>query len=196
MKKIIIGISGASGAIYGIRLLEATQQSTEVETHLVMTEAGVLTIQQETDWRLSAVLKLADQVHDINDIGASIASGSSHMDGMVIAPCSIKSMSMIANSINYNLLIRAADVTLKERRKLILMVRETPLHLGHLKLMVSATENGAIIQPPVPAFYNQPRTLDDIVNHAVGRILDHFDINHTLYEGWKGIRQSKDKPVN
>ena len=196
MKKIIVGISGASGAIYGIRLLEAARQSTEIKTHLVMTEAGALTIQQETDWRLSAVLELADQVHDINDIGASIASGSSHMDGMVIAPCSIKSMSMIANSINYNLLIRAADVTLKERRKLILMVRETPLHLGHLKLMVSATENGAIIQPPVPAFYNQPRTLDDIVNHAVGRILDHFDINHTLYEGWKGIRQSKDKPVN
>ncbi len=195
MKKIIVGISGASGAIYGIRLLEAAQQSTEIKTHLVMTESGALTIQQETDWRLSAVLELADQVHDINDIGASIASGSSHMDGMVIAPCSIKSMSMIANSINCNLLIRAADVTLKERRKLILMVRETPLHLGHLKLMVSATENGAIIQPPVPAFYNKPRTLDDIVNHAVGRILDHFDIKHTLYEGWKGIRQSQDKPM-
>ena len=187
MKRIIVGISGASGVIYGIRLLEAVRQSADVQTHLMITEAGALTIEQETDYDVAAVRQMADQSHHVDDIGASIASGSFRAAGMVIAPCSIKSLSMIAHSINMNLIIRAADVTLKERRKLVLVVRETPLHPGHLKLMLRASEIGAIVQPPVPAFYHRPRTLDDMINHTVGRILDHFDIRHTLYKGWKGI---------
>jgi flavin prenyltransferase len=186
-KKIVVGISGATGAIYGVRALEALHTDPEVETHLVVTEAGALTIEEETDWSVSDVAALADYVYDVRDIGARISSGSFLHDGMVIAPCSIKSMSMIANSINASLLIRAADVTLKERRRLVLVVRETPLHLGHLRLLAGLAEIGAVIMPPMPCFYQRPQTLDDIIDHTVGRILDQFGIDHKLSRRWTGL---------
>jgi flavin prenyltransferase len=195
MKRIVVGMSGATGAIFGIRLIEILSQDSEVETHVVISEAAALTIEEETDRRLSDVLSLADFAHDIGDIGASISSGSFRCEGMIIAPCAIKSMSMIANSMNANLLIRAADVMLKEKRKLILMVRETPLHLGHLRLMANLAEIGAVIHPPMPAFYHKPKTMDDIINHTVGRVLDHFGVKHDLFKRWRGTRRSKVKPV-
>jgi flavin prenyltransferase len=185
MKRLVIGISGATGAIYGIRALEITKKMADVETHFVLTEAGALTVRQETNYQIDEVKGLADCVYDNCDIGAAIASGSFRTEGMIIAPCSIKSMAMISNSINANLLIRAADVTLKEKKKLVLLVRETPLHLGHLRLMVNLAEAGVTIHPPMPAFYNKPESLDDIVNHTIGRALDHFDLAHQLYKPWK-----------
>jgi 4-hydroxy-3-polyprenylbenzoate decarboxylase len=181
--RLIIGISGATGAIFGIRLLEFLSKS-DVETHLVITEAGENTILMETDWKVEEVKSLAKVVHDIKDLGADISSGSFLSEGMVIIPCSIKSLSGIANSFNENLLIRAADVTLKERRKLVLAVRETPLHLGHIELMLQASRIGAILLPPVPAFYFYPKTIDDLVNHTVGKVLDLFGINHHLFQRW------------
>ena len=184
--KLIVGISGASGAIYGIRVLEVLQLL-GVETHLVLTEAGKKTVQLETDYELQAIEKLAKKVHEAENIGASIASGSFKTDGMIIAPCSIKSLSAIAHSYNENLLIRAADVTLKERRKLVLVVRETPLHAGHLQLMTEVTRMGGIILPPVPAFYSRPRTIEDIVDQTVGKILDQFGLEHDIYYRWHGI---------
>ncbi len=193
MRRLIVGISGATGAIYGIRLLEMLRNTREVEVHLVMSEAAALTIEEETEWSVSDVMALADHTHDIGDVGAAISSGSFQTEGMVIAPCSIKSMSMISNSINANLMIRAADVVLKERRKLVLLVRETPLHLGHLRLMAHLAEIGAIIHPPVPAFYSKPRSLDDIINHTVGRILDHFGIDHQLVARWAGTSRGRSK---
>jgi flavin prenyltransferase len=187
MKRFVIGISGATGAIYGIRLAEVLRKTPDVETHLIITEAGAQTIAEETEWSVKEVTRLAHVNYEISDIGASLSSGSFHHDGMVIAPCSIKTMSMISNSISSNLLIRAADVTLKEKRKLILLVREAPLHLGHLRHMVNLAEMGAIIHPPLPAFYSHPKSVDDIVNHTVGRILDHFGIEHNLFQRWKGL---------
>ena len=195
MKRLVVGMSGATGAIYGVRLLEVLSQDSEVETHLVMSEAAALTVQEETDWSLKDVTGLADHAHDMGDIGAPISSGSFQCEGMVIAPCAIKSMSMISNSINANLLIRAADVTLKEKRKLVLLVRETPLHLGHLRLMANLAEIGAVIHPPMPAFYHRPKTLDDVINHTVGRVLDQFGIEHRLSKRWAGTSRSKFKPV-
>lgn len=195
MKRLVVGISGATGAIYGVRILESLKQEAEVETHLVMSNAAALTIEEETVWRVSDVLALADHVHDIDDIGASISSGSFQTEGMVIAPCSIKSMSMISNSINANLLIRAADVMLKEKRKLVLLVRETPLHLGHLRLMAHLAEIGAVIHPPMPAFYHKPQSLDDIINHTVGRVLDQFGIGHELFKRWAGTSRIKIEPI-
>ncbi len=195
MKRIVVGISGATGAIYGIRTLEILAKDPEVEVHLVLSDAGALTIREETRWDVEEAKALADCAYDLSDIGAAIASGSFHTDGMIIAPCSIKSMSMIANSINGNLLIRAADVTLKERKKLILLVRDTPLHLGHLRLMVSLTEMGAVINPPVPAFYNRPQTIDELVDHTVGRALDQLGIGHNLFKPWTGTRGRKLKPI-
>lgn len=183
MKKLIVGISGATGAIYGIRLLQVLSGS-NVETHLVVTEAAEKTIRMETDWKIEKVKSLAKVVYDIKDVGADISSGSFHTDGMVVMPCSIKSLSAIANSFNLNLLIRAADVTVKERRKLILAVRETPLHKGHLNLMMKLADLGAIILPPVPAFYFHPRNLDDLINHTVGKVLDLFHIEHNLFDRW------------
>ncbi len=183
MKRLIVGISGATGAIYGIRLLEVLAKSS-VETHLVITEAAQKTILMETDWKLEKVKSLAKVVYDIQDIGANIASGSFQSEGMVVIPCSIKSLSAIANSFNVNLLIRAADVTLKERHKLVLVVRETPLHQGHLNLMVRVTEMGATLLPPIPAFYFNPKTIDDLINHTVGKVLDLLGINHHLFERW------------
>jgi 4-hydroxy-3-polyprenylbenzoate decarboxylase len=193
MKRLIVGISGATGAIYGIRLVEILSKEPGIEVHLVVSEAGAQTIEEETDWSLAEVSRLCNHTYEISDIGAAISSGSFHHDGMVIAPCSIKTMSMISNSINSNLLVRAADVTLKEKRKLVLLVREAPFHLGHLRLMAHLAEIGAIIHPPVPAFYCRPKSVDDIVNHTVGRVLDHFGINHDLFERWKGMRGSRPK---
>lgn len=181
-----MGITGASGSIYGIRLLEVLRSSQEVETHLIITEAGYRTIQLETNWKKEAVEALATCCYDNGNIGASLSSGSFKVDAMVVAPCSIKSLSAIANSFNVNLLIRAADVTLKEKRPLILLVRETPLHLGHLRLMTSLCERGAIIMPPVPAFYHKPQSIDDIVNHTLGKVLDLLKIDHDLFKRWSG----------
>jgi len=185
MKRLIVGISGASAAIYGIRLLEVLKE-TDIETHLVISSAAKKIILMETDFTVEEVEAMADHVYDIDDIGAAIASGSFKTDGMVIIPCSIKSLSAIANSYSANLLLRAADVTLKERRRLVAVVRETPLHRGHLQLMLKLTDMGAIIFPPLPAFYHRPQTIEDIVDHTVGRVLDLFGIDHALFERWGG----------
>jgi 4-hydroxy-3-polyprenylbenzoate decarboxylase len=183
--KIVVGMSGASGSIYGVRMLEVLQQA-GVETHLVMSDAAKRTIVYETGRTIPDIKKLATHVHELSDIGACISSGSFRHDGMVIAPCSIKTLSALANSFNANLLIRAADVTLKERRKLVLMVRETPLHLGHLRLMTQVTETGAVILPPMPAFYHLPKTLDDIINQSVNKALDQFGVDVSLFKRWTG----------
>jgi len=187
-RQLIVGLSGASGAIYGIRLLETLRQSPEIETHLILTEAGRITITQETTRTVGEVEALADVVHKPHNIGASVASGSFATMGMVIVPCSIKSLSNIAMSNTGDLLSRAADVQLKEGRPLLLVVRETPLHLGHLRLMVRAAEIGATIMPPVPAFYSHPQTADDIVNGTVGRILLRLGIDNGLYFAWLGLK--------
>ena len=186
MKRLVVGISGASAAIYGIRLLE-TLQSLEVESHLVITEPAREIITLETDYDVANVQALATHVHSVRDIGASIASGSYKTDGMVIIPCSVKTLSAVANSFGNNLLLRAADVTLKERRRLVLVVRETPLHAGHLRLMQQVSEMGAIIYLPVPAFYSLPKTIGDLIDHTVGKILDLFDIEHGLLDRWDGL---------
>jgi flavin prenyltransferase len=183
-KKLIVGISGATGAIYGVRILEILAKVDDVETHLVLTKAGKMTIQVETPFSVKDVEALADVVHDINNVGASISSGSFRTAGMVIAPCSMKSMGGIANSLGGDLLVRAADVILKERKKLVLVVRETPLHLGHLEAMAALTRMGAVIFPPVPAFYHRPKSLDDVINQSVTRILDQFDIDVKLFHRW------------
>ena len=188
MKRLIVGLSGASGAIYGVRLLQVLRNVAEVETHLVMSQAARQTLSLETDLTLRDVQALADVVHDARDIAASISSGSFKTAGMVILPCSIKTLSGIVNSYTDTLVTRAADVVLKERRPLVLCVRETPLHLGHLRLMTQAAELGAVIMPPVPAFYHRPQTLDDIINQTVNRVLDQFDIDlpEDLFTRWQG----------
>lgn len=186
---LIVGITGASGAVFGVRLLEVLAETEGVETHLVVTEAGAKTIGFETDYTFERVQKLADFTYDIADIGATIASGSFHRDAMVVAPCTVKTLSAIANSYADNLLIRAADVTLKERKPLLLMVRETPLHLGHIRSMLQVTEMGAIVFPPCPSFYDMPRTIDDIVNRTVGRALKLLGIEQSLAKPWTGISQ-------
>jgi 4-hydroxy-3-polyprenylbenzoate decarboxylase len=182
-QRLIIGISGASGIIYGIRMLQLLHD-TSIETHLVMSKPAELTLSYEMDLKVEAVHAMADVVHSVKNIGASISSGSFPTMGMVVAPCSIRSMSEIASGITSTLLTRAADVVLKERRKLVLMVREAPLHTGHLRTMTSLSEMGAIIAPPVPAFYNKPETIDDLVNHSVGRVLDLFDIETDIVKRW------------
>lgn len=188
MKRLIVGLSGASGAIYGVRLLQVLRNVADVETHLVMSQAARQTFSLETDLSLRDVQALADVVHDARDIAASISSGSFKTAGMVILPCSIKTLSGIVNSYTDTLVTRAADVVLKERRPLVLCVRETPLHLGHLRLMTQAAELGAVIMPPVPAFYHRPQTLDDIINQTVNRVLDQFDIDlpEDLFTRWQG----------
>jgi 4-hydroxy-3-polyprenylbenzoate decarboxylase len=183
-RRLIVGVSGATGAIYGVRILEILSKIDDVETHLVLTKAGKMTIQVETPYSVKDVETMADVVHDINNVGASISSGSFRTAGMVIAPCSMKSMSGIAHSLGGDLLVRAADVVLKERKKLVLVARETPLHLGHLEAMVALTRMGVVIFPPVPAFYHRPKTLDDIINQTVTRILDQFDIDVKLFHRW------------
>ncbi|CAH5666336.1 UbiX family flavin prenyltransferase [Enterobacter cloacae] len=188
MKRLIVGLSGASGAIYGVRLLQVLRDVAEVETHLVMSQAARQTLSLETDLSLRDVQALADVVHDARDIAASISSGSFKTAGMVILPCSIKTLSGIVNSYTDTLVTRAADVVLKERRPLVLCVRETPLHLGHLRLMTQAAELGAVIMPPVPAFYHRPASLDDVINQTVNRVLDQFDIElpEDLFTRWQG----------
>jgi 4-hydroxy-3-polyprenylbenzoate decarboxylase len=183
--RIVVGISGASGAIYGIRLVEALAQK-GIECHLVLTAPAKRTIRLETDYTVAQVEALAARVYANDDVGAALASGTFKTSGMVVAPCSIKSASAIAYSYSDNLLSRAADVALKERRRLVLLVRETPLHHGHLRALLRLTEMGAIITPPVPAFYHRPKTIADIVNHTVGKVLDLFDIAHDLYHPWEG----------
>lgn len=184
MPRIVIGISGASGAIYGVRLLEVLEHIPDVETHLIITEHGERTLLHETDYNLSDVHNMADYCHDVRDIGASLASGSFQRDGMVVAPCTIKTMSALAHSYSDNLLVRAADVCLKESKKLVLVVRETPLHLGHLRNLTRLAEMGAVIFPPVPAFYHRPTTIAELVDATVGRILDVFGVEHSLFERW------------
>ena len=184
-RKIIIGISGASGTIYGVRLLETLKSYSEIETHLVISNIAKEIILHESGRDPDEVLSLADTVHPIHNLGAAISSGSFLTEGMIIAPCSIKSLSGIANSYNDNLLVRAADVCLKERRKLIIVLRETPLHLGHLELMTKVTQYGATLLPPMPSFYHNPKTIDDIINQTVGKVLDNFGIVHNLFKRWK-----------
>ena len=189
-KRLIIGISGASGAIYGIRLLEALKNK-DIEKHLIVSEAAELTIKIETGYEVDEVLAMADFTYTNKQISASLASGSFQTMGMIVAPCTVKTLSGIANSYTENLLIRAADVQLKEKRKLALMFRETPLHIGHLKLLTHAAELGAHIIPPVPAFYHHPKNIDDIINHSVGKLLDYFEIEHELFERWKNLEDNK-----
>jgi 4-hydroxy-3-polyprenylbenzoate decarboxylase len=184
---LVVGITGASGAVYGIRLLEVLSTNKEVETHLIISEAGEKIIKHETDWSLEQVRALADVCYDINDIGAKLSSGSFKRDGMVIAPCSMKTLSALANSYADNLIVRSADITLKEKKRLVLLVRETPLHLGHLRNMVKVAEMDAIVFPPVPAFYHKPQTIQDLVDHTIGRVLDIFGIEHNLFARWPGL---------
>jgi 4-hydroxy-3-polyprenylbenzoate decarboxylase len=182
-QRLVVGISGASGVIYGVRLLEILH-GMPVETHLVMSRAAEVTIAHETTLKVAQVHALADVVHAMVDIAASISSGSFKTMGMIIAPCSIRSMSEIASGVTSSLLSRAADVTLKERRKLVLMVRETPLHLGHLRTMAQLAEMGAVIAPPVPAFYARPQTLEDMIDHTLGRVLDQFGLDTGKMRRW------------
>jgi len=184
---LIIGITGATGVIYGVRLLEVLSSINDIETHLIISEAGGITIRSEIDRKIEDIKKLASFSYDIGDIGARLASGSFQRDGMIIAPCTIKTMSALANSYTENLLTRAGDVTLKERKKLVLLVRETPLHLGHIRNMERLCEMGAIIMPPVPAFYHKPRTIQDIIDHTIGKTLDIFGIKHNLFQRWSGL---------
>jgi 4-hydroxy-3-polyprenylbenzoate decarboxylase len=182
-ERIVIGISGASGVIYGVRILELLRE-TDFETHLIISKAGRLNIELETNYKPDAVEAMANFSYDHNDMAAPLASGSFLTGGMVVVPCTIKSLSAIANSYNENLLVRTADVTLKEKRKLVLVVRETPLHVGHLRLMTMAAEMGAHLLPPVPSFYHQPETIDDIINQTIGKIFDYLGINHELFTRW------------
>jgi len=184
--RLVVGITGASGAILGIRLLEVLR-SMEIETHLVLSPAARITISQETNWQISDVLALADHTFKYDDIGAPIASGSFQTRAMAVIPCSIKTLSSVANSFTADLISRAADVTLKEGRPLALVVREAPLHVGHLRLMNLAAQAGAVIFPPVPAFYTHPQTLDQVVDNIIGRLLLRLGIENQLYEQWQGL---------
>ncbi|MBP6470471.1 MAG: UbiX family flavin prenyltransferase [Chloroflexi bacterium] len=193
MKKMIIGISGASGVIYGIRLLSVLRELPDVETHLIVSRAGAITIGLETEYTLEQVTALADVTYREQDIAARISSGSFRTDGMIVIPCSMKTLAGIAQSFSDNLLLRAADVVLKDRRRLILVARETPLHLGHLRLMTQLTEMGAIIAPPMPAFYHKPQTLDDIINQTVNRVCDlaEIELPQDLFARWDGGQASR-----
>jgi flavin prenyltransferase len=183
-RRLIIGITGASGVVYGERLLRLLH-GLDIETHLVLTKSAALTINYELDSSVDAIKSLASKTHPIGDVGASIASGSFKTAGMIIAPCSMHTLAAIATGVCDNLLTRAADVVLKERRRLVLLVRETPLHLGHLKNMTAVTEMGAIVSPPVPAFYSKPKTIEDLVDHTIGRALDLFDIDTKTVTRWR-----------
>ena len=193
-KRIVVGISGASGVIYGVRLLEALKQ-TDRESHLIISDAGRLNIKIETDYEPAAVEAMADVVYEHKDVAAAVASGSFLTAGMVVAPCTIKTLSGIANSYNENLLVRAADVTLKEKRKLVLVVRETPLHKGHLRLLTMAADMGAHILPPVPSFYHQPKTISDIIDQTIGKVFDFLEIEHDLFQRW-GEKREKGEEKN
>ncbi len=180
---LIVGLSGASGVIYGVETLKILRQL-GVPTHLIVSDSAVRNLQIETEYTLDEVKALADEVYDVHDAAGAVASGSFQTRGMMVVPCTIKTLSAIANSFNYNLLIRAADVTLKEKRRLVLMVRETPLHKGHLELMARAADLGALILPPVPAFYHRPKTIMDLIHQSIGKALDHFSIEHDLFKRW------------
>jgi flavin prenyltransferase len=182
-KRMIIAITGASGVIYGIRMLRALQK-TPYETHLILSEPGCRNIEIETGLSPDAIKQMADYTYLNTDVGAALASGSFITEGMVVIPCTIKTLSGIANCYTDNLIVRAADVTLKEKRKLVLVVRETPLHQGHLRLMTMVADMGAHLLPPVPSFYHQPKTIEDIINHTIGKILDYFQIEHDLFKRW------------
>jgi 4-hydroxy-3-polyprenylbenzoate decarboxylase len=195
MKRLIVGISGASGVIYGIRLLEVLRDVQSVETHLVISAAGAQTIALETDFKPSDVSQLADVTYRFNDIAAAISSGSYKSFGMVVIPCSMKTLAGIASSFSDNLLLRAADVVLKDRRRLIIVPRETPLHLGHLRLMTQLVEMGAVMAPPLPAFYHRPKSIDDIIDQTVNRVLDLLDIElpDDLFDRWQGANPPGDE---
>jgi 4-hydroxy-3-polyprenylbenzoate decarboxylase len=186
LKRIVVGISGASGVIYGIRTLEALKTAGAIETHLIITQGARVTLGLETSIDPAQIERLADHAHAPENLAAPLSSGSFRTEGMIVIPCSMKSLSMIAYSLNDNLLIRAADVTLKERRKLVLIPRETPLHLGHLKAMTAVAEMGGVILPPVPSFYHRPSTIEDIIDQTVGKVLDQFNIPHQLFNRWAG----------
>jgi 4-hydroxy-3-polyprenylbenzoate decarboxylase len=190
MKQIIVGITGASGVIYGIRLLEVLREL-NIETHLILTGVAKKNILIETTSPVEKVEELAYKVHGIEDLAAPISSGSFKTDGMVIVPCTIKTLSGVAHSYDENLLIRAADVTLKEGRRLIVVVRETPLHMGHLELMYKVAQLGGVILPPIPAFYHSPRRIEDLIDHTIGKILDLMEIDHSLYKRWEGVAKRK-----
>jgi 4-hydroxy-3-polyprenylbenzoate decarboxylase len=185
MNRLIVALTGASGVIYGIRALEILRRLEDIETHVIVSPSAARTISEETDYELDEVRSLADRVYSFRDIGAGISSGSFRTLGMLVAPCSVKTLSGIAQSYNSELVVRAADVCLKERRRVVLLFRETPLHAGHIALMDQATRNGAIVMPPVPAFYHKPKTLDDVVNQTVGRALDLFDIDAHIVRRWR-----------
>jgi 4-hydroxy-3-polyprenylbenzoate decarboxylase len=189
LQRLIIAITGASGVIYGVRALEALRGASDIEIHLILSPSAALTAGEELDMSADAIKGLADVVYPYKDIGASLSSGSFRTAGMLIAPCSIKTLSGIANSYNDNLIVRTADVCLKERRRVVLLLRETPLHRGHLDLALRATDNGAIVMPPVPAFYHKPQSIDDIVNQTVGRALDLFDIDAGIVRRWGGLNE-------
>jgi len=189
VRRIVVGISGASGVVYGIRLLELLHAASGVETHLVLSDPAKRTIVEETDWVVKDVEALATHRHDNKDIGASIASGSFKTDGMVIAPCSVKEAASVAHCLADNLMTRAADVTLKEGRPLILLVRETPLHVGHLRMLTQLAEMGAVILPPMPAFYHRPKQIEDLVDHTLARVLDRLQIPQTLIGEWQGTNR-------
>lgn len=190
-KRLVVAITGASGAVYGVRILQVLSRLDDWESHLVFSSSGALTAAHELGMRRPDIEELADVVHNVRDIGASIASGSFQCDGMVIAPCSMRTLAAVAHGMADNLVTRAADVMLKERRRLVLMARETPFNLAHLRNMTAVTELGAIVLPPMPAFYNHPQTVDDIVNHTVGRALDLFNVEHAgLVKRWQGLKAS------
>ena len=189
-KRLIVGIAGASGVIYGVRMLEILKNR-GIETHLIISDAGKLNIRIETDYEVDDVLAMADFTYTNKDIAASVASGSFLTMGMVVVPCTVKTLSGIANSYTENLLIRAADVQLKEKRKLVLLFRETPLHKGHLRLLMQAADMGAHILPPVPSFYHHPKTIDDIINQSVGKVLDYIGIEHDLFQRWDNSELDK-----
>jgi 4-hydroxy-3-polyprenylbenzoate decarboxylase len=189
--RIIVAITGATGAIYGVRLLQHLRTLPGIETHLMISDAGVLNIHQELDLKRKDVEALAHVVHSVRDVGASIASGSFQSDGMIIAPCSMKTLAAVAHGFADNLITRAADVVLKERRRLILMVRETPFNLAHLRNMTAVTEMGGIVFPPLPNFYHRPKSIDEMVDHSLARVLDLFHIEHQLAPRWNGLKEEE-----
>jgi 4-hydroxy-3-polyprenylbenzoate decarboxylase len=190
VRRIVVGITGSTGSIYGVRLLELLREAEDVESHLVLSAPGKRTLVEETRYSVKEVEALADVVHDNRDIGAPIASGSFRTAGMVVAPCSVKTLSALANCYADTLISRAGDVSLKEGRPLVVLVRETPLHVGHLRQMLALGEMGAVILPPMPAFYHRPQTIDDIVNHTVGRVLDRLGVEHALVPEWTGTARA------
>ncbi len=189
---LVVAITGATGVIYGVEMMRVLSELGQ-ETHLIVSDAAAMNLEIETEYSLAQVRQMASVVYDNKDIGAAVASGSFRTRGMIVAPCTVKTLSAIANSFTYNLLVRAADVTLKEKRKLVLMVRETPLHKGHLELMSRAADNGAMILPPMPAFYHQPASIMDLIHQSIGKALDQVDIEHNLFKRWSGDRAKKQR---